>query len=149
MKKFNKLLMIISLAFGGFFLSPSNDVEAAWSEWQSVPKAGVNCQVRVQTDAYNYYSTADTVDIKAESNGACGKLYYMLHLPYNFANFMMVTDEQVGYFTYATPVKYFDINHIDEEVGSRATLDLFSSSNYSEETYLGTVYGHKFTIWPQ
>jgi hypothetical protein len=71
-----KLVSIVtaftSVLLSGVISVPSK-ANTAWSSWTNL---GSLCSVRVWVDAYTYTSSAASIDVIAEQNGACGQLSY-------------------------------------------------------------------------
>ncbi|WP_181350497.1 hypothetical protein [Thalassobacillus sp. CUG 92003] len=107
------LIMCLALIV---IVTPSASVKAYTSSWQDV-EGYSNCEVRVWTDAQNYYEGATSINAYAESNN-CPKLYYDMYVMDGTTD--AISDIKPGYFSYRTPTKYFNI-----------------TSNYPYDVYIG------------
>ncbi|MGE7997530.1 hypothetical protein ACQKOF_02380 [Lysinibacillus sp. NPDC093190] len=131
-----------TMALSGALLLPAVPAQAAWSDWQSVSKAGSGCKVRVYTDATNYSAKATTVDAKAESNGKCGTLYYDMRLTWMGSD-SMSHDITSGSFSSNTPTKSLKIGDVYENEKTYIRLYLFTDSAWTNDAGLvvsDTIY---------
>lgn len=136
-RKFFFAILFVS----GLFMIPDQEVDAAWDGWESVPEAGSNCEVRAWVDAYNYYSGADTVEAKVESNGNCSQIDYQTTI--QDSDFYAVHRGMWGYFNYASPIKTFYIDDLFENpvMNGQVVFHLYVDSDYA-----GAVASHKINI---
>ncbi|NQD66745.1 hypothetical protein HP456_12525 [Bacillus haikouensis] len=134
MKKLKTLALASLIGIGSLF-SISESAEAStivnWSPWKSVTDAGIDCKVRIGTDAYTYTTGATTVDYQIQSNGKCSRLYYKA--------FPTSDIYQLGYFSYNTPIKSFLIDAFAPSGRLLTTMDANLYTDSARTDYAGLV----------
>jgi hypothetical protein len=134
-EKLKKLVSIVTaftfVLLSGVISVPSK-ADAAWSSWTNL---GSGCSVRVWVDAYTYTSSATSIDVIAEQNGACGQLSYEMFVVGN--NNGQISPKQSGYFSSITPRKYFYFSDFPSGMRSNNT-----SGYVAVSTNKGIVYSH-------
>ncbi|MGM7681604.1 hypothetical protein ACSVDA_05550 [Cytobacillus sp. Hm23] len=128
MKKIAVLLVAIVSIVNLF---PQSSVQAAeYSKWWSID--GIpGCEVRVVTDKSDYYS--GSINVYAQTNGECGKLYYQMEL-YDVSYDWDHSYSPKGYFTSQTPTKSFSVSEIPvglEPLDVFVEIDLYENSDYT------------------